>query len=404
MKLNYLMIIVLGLWCISSIAQVPLEPIKKVEVGKNRQFMVNGKPFFPIMSWAQPPKMYPLLRDLNFNTFCGNADESAAKEVGRYAVTAFKAGQAENGYVLGWIYSDEPDLPKGKGAEAVPRQTPDQVAAKCAEIRASEPKRLIFITLTSSFLKEQSSYPNDWRTKNYPQYVKSADVIGFDYYPIYGWGYPTRLNWEGSAVGQLAAMAGKRPLYSWIETNKGSKWMPYKDQPDVLPIHTRNEVWQAIINGATAIGYFTHSWFPDTTSFSPKEAMQKELARINAQITKLAPAILADPYKGKIKMTLGDGLKCQFKATTYNGFTYIFAQNTDLGPGTENGKRYDPIIPVGGKATFTIKGLKIATEIVVIDEDRTIRAENGRFTDDFASLAEHIYRIRNTTSDRSWKP
>jgi hypothetical protein len=404
MKRTYLMLIMLGVWCLSSMAQVPLEPIKKVEVGKNREFVVNGKPFFPIMSWAQPSKMYPKLRDLNFNTFCGNADEVAAKEVGCYAVTAFKAGQAENGYVLGWIYSDEPDLPKGKGAEAVPRQTPDQVAAKCAEIRASVPKRLIFITLTSSFMKEQSSYPNDWRTKNYPLYVKSADVIGFDYYPIYGWGYPTRLNWEGSAVRQLAAMAGKRPLYSWIETNKGSKWMPYKDQPDVLPIHTRNEVWQAIINGATAIGYFTHSWFPDTTSFSPKEAQQKELARINAQITRLAPAILAEPHKGNIKMELGDNLKCEFKATEYDGYIYIFALNTDLGPGSENAKRYDPIIPVGGEATFKVKGLKAGTEIVVIDEDRTIKAANGKFMDNFASLAEHIYRIKIPTSDRSWKP
>lgn len=404
MKISYLALLMLGLLSISSMAQVPLEPIKKVQVGKNRQFIVNGKPFFPIMSWAQPSKMYPKLRDLNFNTFCGNADEGAAKEAGCYAVTAFKKGQSENGYVLGWIYSDEPDLPKGKGAEAVPRQMPDQVMARANEMRASEPKRMVFITLTSSFLKEQSSYPNEWRTKNYPLYVKAADVIGFDYYPIYGWGYPTHLNWESSAVKQLLSMAGKRPLYSWIETNKGSRWMPYKDQPDVLPIHMRNEVWQAIINGATAIGYFTHAWFPDTVTFSPGEATQKELARINAQVTKLAPAILADPYGKKIKMELGNGLKCQFKATQYNGFIYIFAQNIDLGPGTENAKRYDPIIPVSGKATFTLSGLKAGTEVVVIDEDRTVRAENGRFTDNFASLAEHIYRIRIPTVDHSWKP
>ncbi len=404
MKVNYLIFIALGFWGIASTAQVPLGPIEKVEVGKNHEFIVNGQPFFPIMSWAQPSTMYAKLRELNFNTFCGNANEVAAKEAGGYAVTSFKKGQADNGYVLGWIYSDEPDLSRGKGADLKPRQTPDEVAARCAEMRAADPKRLIFITLTSSFMKEQSSYPDNWRTKNYPLYVKSADVIGFDYYPIYGWGYPTRLIWESSAVRQLRAMAGNRPLYSWIETNKGSKWMPYKDQPDVLPIHMRNEVWQAIINGATAIGYFTHAWFPDTVTFSPGEATQKELARINEQITRLAPAILADPYKRKIKMELDGGLQCQFKATQYNGFIYIFAQNIDMGPGTENAKRYDPIIPVGGKALFKVPGLKAGTEIVVIDEERTIRADNGRFTDDFASLAEHIYRIRLPETDHSWRP
>ena len=103
-------------------------------------------------------------------------------------------------------------------------------------------------------------------------------------------------------------------------------------------------------------------------------------------------------------MDLGDGLKCEFKATEYDGYIYIFALNTDLGPGTENGKRYDPIIPVGGKATFKMKGLKAGTEIVVLDEDRTIKAANGKFTDNFASLAEHIYRIKSPTSDRSWRP
>ncbi len=28
-----------------------VEPIKTVEIGKNREFRVNGKPFFPLMLW-----------------------------------------------------------------------------------------------------------------------------------------------------------------------------------------------------------------------------------------------------------------------------------------------------------------------------------------------------------------
>ena len=53
--------------------------------------------------------------------------------------------------------------------------------------------------------------------------------------------------------------------------------MPYEKQPDVLPLYTRNEVWQAIINGATAIGYFTHAWRPEFKEFAPTPEMQKEL-------------------------------------------------------------------------------------------------------------------------------
>ena len=151
--------------------------------------------------------------------------------------------------------------------------------------------------------------------------------------------------------------------------------MPYEKQPDVLPLYTRNEVWQAIINGATAIGYFTHAWRPDTTEFAPKEEMRKELAWLNGRITKLAPIILADPAKEKIAMTIEGGLKCQFKATKYEGSLYIIAQNIDLGPGAETAKQYDPISPRGGKATITVQGLKKGTQIEVVDEKRTITAE-----------------------------
>ena len=395
MKLKFVIPILLGFWSFTSFGQItPMEPIKKIEIGKNRQFIVNGKDFFPIMSWAQPAKNYQMLRTLNFNTFCGGGNPEAAKEAGGYAVTGFRAGQPENGYVLAWIYSDEPDLAQGKGANAKPRQTPEQVAERCAQIRAAEPKRLIFMTLTSSFMKEDSSYPEEWVKKNYPEYTKSADVVGYDHYPVYGWGYPAHLNWVGSGVKQLVELAGNKPVYAWIETSKGSKWMPYEKQPDVLPLYTRNEVWQAIINGATAIGYFTHAWRPDTTEFAPKEEMRKELQWLNGRITTLAPIILADPAKEKITMTLGDNLKCQFKATNYQGSLYIIAQNIDLGPDAEKAKQYDPIAPRGGMATFKIKELKKGTEVEVVGEKRIVKAEKGQFTDEFRPLLEHIYRVK----------
>jgi hypothetical protein len=376
-------------------AQKNLDPIQTIKIGKNREFVINGKPFFPIMSWAQPKTTYAILKGVGVNTYCGNADPVAAKEAGGYAVAGFRAtGMTENGYILAWIYSDEPDLATGRGAEAKPRQMPDRVAARCAEIRAAAPGRLIFITLTSSFMKESSSYPEEFRTKMYPEYAKSADVLGYDHYPIYGWGTPGHLDWVGSGVKQLCDLAGNKPVYAWIESSKGSKWMPLAKQPDVLPIHTRNEVWQAIINGATVIGYFTHTWQPDTLAFAPTPDMQKELARLNGQITRLAPAILADPAKEKIEMVLENEMKCQFKATVLEGSIYIFAQNMDLGPGAEKLKQYDPITPRSGKASFNVEGLKAKTKIEVIDENRTIKAEKGKFTDDFSPLIEHIYKFK----------
>jgi hypothetical protein len=392
---SILVVIMIAFLGVSAMAQTSVEPIKKVEVGKNREFVVNGKPFFPIMSWAQNPKSYARLQALGINTHCGGADAESAKAAGCYAVPGFERGKSESEYILAYIFDDEPDMPSGKGAEAKPRQTTEKVNARCAEIKAADPNRLLFMTFTGNFTKEEgNSYPEEVRNKMYPEYIKGADVAGFDIYPIYGSGYAAHLNWVGSGVSQLCKIAGKRPVYTWVETSKGSKWMTYEKQPDVLTIHTRNEVWQAIINGATAIGYFTHAWRPEFKEFAPTEEMQKELLRINTQITRLTPAILAGPAKKKIEMAFENGLYCQFKATENEGSVYIFALNSDLGPTADKAKQFDPISPRAGKATFTVASLKAGTKIEVIDEKRTITAGDGTFTDEFSPLAEHIYKMK----------
>jgi hypothetical protein len=58
----------------------------------------------------------------------------------------------------------------------------------------------------------------------------------------------------------------------------------------------------------------------------------------------------------------------------------IFAQNIDA-----HGK--------AGKGTILLPGLKPDRKIEVVDEDRTLAAEEGKFPDDFGRLAVHIYRV-----------
>jgi hypothetical protein len=161
----------------------------------------------------------------------------------------------------------------------------------------------------------------------------------------------------------------------------------------VLPIHTRFQVWGALINGATAIGYFTHAWAPSFTEFAPTADMRAELKRINGQMTRLAPAILAPAAKTRVTVTLSDKLPSQFKATMYDKSLYLFVQNRDLGPDAEKLGQFDPISPRGGKAVITVEGLKAATVIEVVDEERTITSKAGSFEDEFKPLAEHIYKI-----------
>ena len=379
-----------------AVAQEKLAPIKKVKIGKNREFIVNGKRFLPIMSWLQSPRIYLKLRGLNFNTFCGTGKPdqaaAAARVAGGYLIPGFSRSMVGNPDVLAYIHGDEPDLPKG----GKPRMTLGKLESDYRAIKKGDSTRPLLMTFTAHFMKSKTNkYNVAMKRQIYPKYVKFCDVVGFDTYPIYGSGMPGNLCDVAEGVTELRALAGpQRPVYAWIETSKGSKWMTYSKQLDVLPIHTRAEVWMALIRGATAIGYFTHAWRPDFREFAPTAEMQAELKRLNGQITRLAPMLLASPSKKKIKITMSGGLNCHLKATEHKGFLYIFAQNLDLGPNPKKLKQFQNISPRGGKATISVAGLEAGTKVEVIDEDRSIVVGAGKFTDQFGPLAEHIYRIK----------
>jgi len=362
----------------------PLEAIQKVEIGKNRELRVNGKPFFPLASWAQATRRFERLRALGFNSFCGGKAKEycdAAKEAGGYAMPGFGEGVKGHPALLAYTQADEPDLGFDKNQ---PRTAPEAVVERYKKIRAADDTRPVFQNLTSAFMEagpgSEKRTPAD-RQVYYGAVVEGADILGFDIYPIYGWNRDDRLDWVADGVRDLLRYAGpRRPVFAFIETSKGSRWIDYDRQKDVRPEHTRAEVWMSIIRGATGIAYFTHAWRPDFTEFRPDEEMQKELRRLNGQITRLAPAILADAARAKVSIVIEGGLAGEVLAKEHEGSIYLFANNLDM-------KRR------AGKATVSVEGLKKGDRVEAIDEDRTIVAEDGRFSDEFGALAVHLYRI-----------
>lgn len=401
----------------NTIESAALPPIEKVEIGSRGELIVNGEPFIPLMSWLQEPESeyssFSYLKSLNFNTFMGTTKDitplehgEEAKKAGGYAVVSQHNPEqvseaAGHPYILAWHHPDEPDMPT-KNEEGVyeARHDPEMIRERYQFLRDNNIVRPVFVTFTAYFMKESKERYNDQKKEEvYPPLVNTADVVGFDMYPIYGWGMPCRLNYPASGVRQLVQMANGKPVYAWIETCKGSKWMPYEKQPDVLPVHTRYQVWSALISGATAIGYFTHAWFPEFTSFAPTQEMRDELTRLNAQITRLSRVILA-PYSTRnitVEITCEEGrtsLLNRFMATECEGCLYLFVQNADLGANAESLGQFDHISPRGGFARIEVEGLQEGSVVEVIDEDRKIAASNGYFSDEFGPLCEHIYRIR----------
>jgi len=266
-----------------------------------------------------------------------------------------------------------------------PRAWPPVTLEKYRKMKAGDPSRPVFMTLTGYFHPHfKGKFTDEQRAQLYPAYIRAADVVGYDIYPIYGWNKPEWIHLVSEATGILADMAAPRPVYAWIETSKGGQYTgSLQRQKDVTPTHIRAEVWMALCRGATAIGYFTHVWKPAYHQFGVPEQNRKALKEINDQITRLAPAILGAPTNRKTAMTIqGDGdAKLSAISRDCAGRLYVFAVNYDERLRATN-------------ATVNVHGLKAGTQVEVVDENRTIATADGHFTDRFDPLAVHIYRMK----------
>ncbi len=262
-----------------------------------------------------------------------------------------------------------------------PRAEPAAVLEKYRQIRAADPQRPVFLTLTGNFHPHFGKWTDEQRTTLYPAYIQAADVVGFDIYPIYGWNRPDWVHLVQEGADRLAALAGPRPLYAWIETSKGSRWTgDLEKQKDVTPAHLRAEVWMAICRGATAIGYFTHVWKPSYHQFGVPDENRAALREINAQITRLAPALLSREPPPEASIRSREDTRLDVMARRHAGSLWLFAVN------------YDPrAVPASG--IVSVPGLAPGAEVEVVDEGRRIRSEAGVFQDEFAPLAVHVYRV-----------
>jgi len=265
----------------------------------------------------------------------------------------------------------------------VPRQTPEEVLAHYRAIKALDPRRPVLMTLTCFFINDNHAFDH-WYTHEeadqlYPGLLRAADFPGFDVYPIYGWNRPEKLYWVSQGVRELRDYAGRdKPLYVWIETQAGF----FGDQTvPVTGLEIRNEVYQALIQGATAIGYFTHRFKPTFAEFGVPEENQQALLEINQQLQRLAPVILSREADPPPTIQFESGLAGECMGREHDGHVYLFALNLDMH------RR-------GGQGTIALAGLKAGTPVEVVDEGRTITAHDGGFQDDFGPLAVHIYKIR----------
>ncbi|NLX57831.1 MAG: hypothetical protein GXY74_01940 [Phycisphaerae bacterium] len=373
--------------------------------------------FFPISVWMQPVSSARKYKDAGVNIYMnlwkGPTEEhlAALREVGMAVMVELNDAAVrhkDDPQIVGWQQLDEPDLAHSntngwpdlaarKDADwnatigrYQPPVHPDQIIAHYRLLKAIADKP-VYVGFSFGFMYEYVGRANrKTHMEDYAEYIKGADLVGYDIYP---------------GLHQYKPAAGKYWVEAWgvkklVELCQGRKviWPTVeaaKPRLDHGPRNFRAEVWMAIIHGAMGINYWVHQnpgGVGDLPAIEDSVFADEEMARVfketNLEITRLAP-VLNSP-------TLPDGLRVTSSAPASPEVAAA-----GLAPIAAIAKRHDGAVYVlsvrmedsPARGEFEVAGLRGDAQAEVLGENRTIPVRDGRFADDFAPLAVRLYRI-----------
>ncbi|HSI33041.1 MAG TPA: beta-galactosidase [Tepidisphaeraceae bacterium] len=360
----------------------PAAPDRKVEGATPRRPEVQpSKPVFMIGVFQQPIDSMAAWKGRGVNTMV-----SYESQGGRVSNKAWSDAVAGHGlyfvrqpsddleadgkepYLLALMHDDEPDIRK-------PPTSPPMLAKLYAEWKQAAPDKPVFLNLSGGQLL-------GGRTPRavYDEYVKSADWISSDIYPVTGYNRPDWLWKVGASVDALREWSGGKPQFACIETSAQELAWTAPQTRGVTPDEFRAEVWNAVIHGARGITYF-----PQRLGRNPSKQFKYdatpanvalEMATQNARLTELAAALVS-PMNPSTHAARSDK-PMDVGWRVHDGKLYVLALNFSDGP---------------------VKAVKItlagttATGAQVLGEKRDVRIDGGAITDDFGPYAVHVYRV-----------
>ncbi len=355
----------------------------------------QGRDFFPIGVWLQNPSRAEAYKAIGINVYVGlwkgptREQLEALRKAGMIVVCAQNEVGLEEGegVVAAWMQKDEPDNAQRKpGGGYGPPIPPAEIQRRYREFLRKDPDRPVFLNLGQGVANDQ------WRGRgvrtgqieDYPEYVRGADILSFDIYPVTS---PQshirgRLEYVAKGVERLVrwsreASRGSRPKIVWnvLESSR----IRSKTRP--TPAQVRTEAWMALIHGSRGLIWFSHEWVPsfreDALLRDPE--MREAISRINHRILRLAPVLnsedrpdLVSVRSSSRKVPIATMVKEALESI------WIFAVS---------------MAPAPAEAKFRVKGMPARAEARVLDEDRRIPVSYGTFKDRFDGYAVHLYRL-----------
>ncbi len=392
-----------------------------VTINRDRVFVVDGKPFFPIAARHTPLGATPeVLREVGFNcvrwtpfgtdaseyesfdvphdfgglkfyTYVYNrGDLSLEKEKRARELTALVGAVKAHPDLLCYEQRNEPAYTFGDAA--TPQSPPDGFVAGSALIRALDPNHPIRVGHMCSNL-----------VSTLKRYNSGLDAVGCNPYVVIAPGMRRFVGFRPdgkladcadqtlSAVGRytnkMMRVAEGRAVWMQVQGSANENWYSPFHTPEMADFgiyeHARlyPNRWQmrfmafdAIINGATGLSWMLIRMPTEPGAWSDVSRVVGELGRLHDVLASPTVAATVGVEYRELGFSDWEGVEVLLKR--HNDESWLLAANT----------QFDPMI-----ATFSDLPPGLGSQIEVVGEDRELKADNGRFTDRFQPYEVHVY-------------
>ncbi len=377
------------------------------KLSADNAILVNGERFFPIASYYVPKSEDPFreLAEAGFNMVrCSSKDElDRAHEFGLKAwvylggdldlsedaekrkqkIRATIEELKDHPALLAWESLDEPAWVWKKPGQ--PRASAEGLAQGHKLVKELDPAHLLWINHAPR---------NTWKTL--AKFSQHVDILSCDVYPVISrnidadkthaimpHGKQTDLaNQTISCVGEYVdklEMAAGKDRARWIVL-QGFAWGDERKPDDRLfPTYeeTRFMAYNAIIHGVNGILYY------GIHRISQPSEHWSNLKRISRELGDLSPVLASPIIPNNVSLeyeemgfSIDRGVEVLIKK--HDGFTYMFAANTTIGP-----------------VEVTFSGLPFPVDSLdVLFEERSLDTSGGSFLDAFDPYEVHVYRSK----------
>ncbi|MBR5840883.1 MAG: carbohydrate binding domain-containing protein [Victivallales bacterium] len=312
-------------------------PERKNYIDEHKRLIVDGKPFFPLgMYWSGVNEAdLDLYAKTPFNTLMpyGSPNDIAMMDKindhglkiiysikdAFYGTTwcpkEIKSEEDEERFVKGKVdkFKNHPALLAWYINDELPVSMIDHLAKRQKQMEAFDPDHPTWVVL--------------YQYKEVRDYMDSFDVIGTDPYPIPG--NPGKAAEHARTVREqtygLRAFWQVPQAFDWACYRKTEEERAKAQPPTEDQIRTMS--WQAIVNGANGLIYYSFFDLRKPMVKIPFEESFGRVCRVAAEIKPFIPVIMSIEPAPTAKLVKGDNV--DIRIWNYEGATYLLAVNSE---------------------------------------------------------------------------